>query len=57
MTTVCNKRPVIEPLIYASPVENRAILPSEDDYKDQIHDEAARQPRWALGIGLIIFAF
>jgi hypothetical protein len=29
----------------------------EDDYKDQIHDETARQSRWALGIGLIIFGF
>ncbi|MCU1244044.1 MAG: hypothetical protein JWO71_4770 [Candidatus Acidoferrum typicum] len=22
-----------------------------------IHDETARQPRWALGIGLIIFGY
>ena len=29
----------------------------EDDYKDQIHDETARQSRSALGIGLIIFGF
>jgi hypothetical protein len=29
----------------------------EDDYKDQIHDETARQSRWALGIGLTIFGF
>jgi hypothetical protein len=33
------------------------ILGSEDDDKDQIHDETARQSRWALGIGLTIFGF
>jgi hypothetical protein len=32
---------------------NRAILHYEDDYKDQIHYETARQSRSALGIGLI----
>jgi len=32
----------------------RAILHYEDDYKDQIHYETARQSRSALGIGLII---
>jgi outer membrane receptor for ferrienterochelin and colicin len=26
----------------------------ENDYKDQIHDETARQSRWTFGIGLII---
>src|SRR5580658_7083034 len=31
----------------------RAILHYEDDDKDQIHDETARQSRSALGIGLI----
>jgi hypothetical protein len=34
-----------------------AILGFEDDDKDQIHDETARQSRWALGIGLTIFGF
>ena len=34
--------------------ENRAILAFENDDKDQIHDETARQSRWALGIGLTI---
>ena len=34
-----------------------AILGFEDDYKDQIYDETARQSRWALGIGLTIFGF
>jgi len=34
-----------------------ATLSSQDDYKDQIHDETARQSRSALGIGLIIFVF
>jgi hypothetical protein len=33
------------------------ILSSEDDYKDQIHDETAHQSRWAVGIGLTIFGF
>ena len=33
---------------------NRAILSFEDDYKDQIHDETARQARSAFGIGLSI---
>jgi hypothetical protein len=37
--------------------KSRAILGSEDDYKDQIHDETARQSRWALGIGLTVFSF
>ena len=32
---------------------DRAILHYEDDYKDQIHYETARQSRSALGIGLI----
>ena len=36
------------------PDENRAILRSEHDYKDQIHDETARQSRSAFGIGLSI---
>jgi hypothetical protein len=44
-------------VIRAQPFENRAILGLEDDYKDQIHDETARQSRWALGIGLTIFGF
>jgi hypothetical protein len=32
----------------------RAILSLENDDTDQIHDETARQSRWALGIGLTI---
>jgi hypothetical protein len=32
----------------------RAILHYEDDCRDQIHYETARQSRSALGIGLII---
>ena len=44
-------------MIRAEPFENRAIFALEDDYKDQIHDETARQSRWALGIGLTIFGF
>ena len=44
-------------MIRAEPSENRAVLGLEDDYKDQIHDETARQSRGALGIGLTIFGF
>ena len=44
-------------MIRAEPFENRAILGLDDDYKDQIHYETARQSRWALGIGLTIFVF
>jgi len=31
-----------------------AKIAFENDNKDQIHDETARQSRWALGIGLTI---
>jgi hypothetical protein len=34
--------------------KSNAILDFENDDKDQIHYEAARQSRSALGIGLII---
>jgi hypothetical protein len=34
--------------------ESGAILGFENDHKDQIHYETARQSRSALGIGLII---
>ncbi len=33
---------------------DHAILSFENDDTDQIHDETARQSRWALGIGLTI---
>jgi hypothetical protein len=40
--------------IVSIPAESNAILDFENDDKDQIHDETARQSRSALGIGLII---
>jgi hypothetical protein len=38
-------------------VEKVCYTRFRNDYKDQIHDETARQSRWALGIGLTIFGF
>ena len=38
----------------AAPSQRCAILSFENDDKDQIHDETARQSRSALGIGLTI---
>ena len=44
-------------VVRAESFKNRAILGYENDDKDQIHDETARQSRSALGIGLTIFGF
>jgi len=52
---VRQRAPLVDALEWLNDDENpRVTLELAHDDTDQIHDETARQSRWALGIGLII---